>query len=415
MYSQKVGFLKKNGLKIAICALMALCVAALPLVGLTPQAHAAPPTLNMSTPYPGVSAKAGDVVSYTIKLQNNTDTGEAAALSIDSLPDKWTATYQGNGSQISKIYVDGTNAVPSSSYGGTAPNTATVTLNVNVPADAKNGQYQIALSAAGDKGDKAALQLQVNVTDQQVSQSTLTSQFPELEGSNSTAFTFSMNLTNNGSTDTAYSLTAQAPDGWTTAFTDSSSGQQIASLSVTKQNTTGMNVKITPATDAAAGKYTIKVNAQSAKETLTADLVVNITGSYTMTMTTPSQTFNADATIGQASPVTFILTNTGSTDIKNVTLTATPPSGWVVTFDPKSVDTIAAGQTAQVNAYVTPAKDAITGDYMVNISASSQGAEAKNDFRITVKTSSVWGYVAVIIIIALVLVLLLVFKKFGRR
>ncbi len=414
MYSQKVGFLRKNGLKIAVCVLMAACVAVLPLAGLTTQASAAP-TLNMSTPYPGVSAKAGDVVSFDLKLQNNTDTGEAAALAIDSLPSGWTAGYQENGSEISRVYVDGTSAVPTSSYSGTAPNTTSVTLNVNVPADAQNGKYQIALSATGDKGDKAALVLEINVSDKSVNQSTLTSQFPELQGSTSTAFSFAMSLTNNGSTDAAYSLTAQAPEGWTTSFTESSSGQQIASLSVTKRNTSAVNVKITPPSDAAAGKYTVKVSAQSAKDTLTADLVVNITGSYSMVMTTPSQTFNADAFVGQESPVTFILTNTGSSEIKDVSLAASAPTGWVVRFDPKSVDTIAAGQSAQVTAYVTPANDAITGDYQATFTASSQGATAKSDFRITVKTSSVWGYVALIIIIALVLVLLLVFKKFGRR
>lgn len=414
MYSQKVEFQKKHFLRIAVCGLMAACLAVLPLAGLTGQASAAP-TLNMSTPYPGISAKAGDVVSFDLKLQNNTDTGEAATLAVDSLPDAWTASYQQNGSQISRVYVDGTSAVPTSSYSSTAPNVTPVTLNVNVPGDAKNGKYQIALSAAGDKGDKASLVLEINVSDQSVNQSTLVSQFPELQGSTSTAFSFAMSLTNNGSADAAYSLTAQAPEGWTAAFTDSSSGQQIASLNVSKRNTSAMNVKITPPTDAGAGKYTVKVSAQSAKETLSADLVVNITGSYSMTLTTPTQTFNADATIGQESPVTFILTNTGSSDITNVSLTASAPTGWVVRFDPKSLDTIAAGQSAQVNAYVTPANDAITGDYMVNISASSQGANAKNDFRITVKTSSVWGYVALIIIIALVLVLLLVFRKFGRR
>jgi len=415
MYSQKVDSHKKNLLKIAVCALMAACIAVLPFAGLTPQANAAAPSLNMSTPYPGVSAKAGDAVSFDLKLQNNTDTGESATLAIASLPDKWTANYQENGSQISRIYVDGTSAVATSSYGGTAPNTTAVTLNLNVPADAKNGKYQIALSATGDKGDKAALVLDVNVSDTQVNQSTLVSQFPDLQGSPSTAFTFAMNLTNNGSTDAAYSLSAQAPDGWAAAFSDSTSGQQIASLSVTKRNTTGMNVKITPPTDATAGKYDIKVSAQSSKETLTADLVVNITGSYSMTLTTPSQTFNADAYVGKESPVTFILTNTGSSEIKTVNLTADAPTGWVVRFDPKSVDSIPAGQSAQVTAYVTPASNAITGDYQATFTASSQGTTAKSDFRITVKTSSVWGYVALIIIIALILVLLLVFKKFGRR
>lgn len=404
--------LKKNLMKIALCACVAAGIAAMPLAGAT--AYAAP-TLNMSTDYPGISAKAGEVLSFDLKLQNNTDTGESAALSVDSIPGGWKANFEANGSQVSRVYVDGINAVPTSSYSSTAPNQTTVTFNVAVPQDAQNGKYNIALSAAGEKGDRAALNLEINVTDEQVSQNTFTSQFQELQGSNSTSFTYSMNLSNKGTADTAYSLSSTAPDGWNVAFTDGSSGQQIASISVKKQGTAALSVKVTPPADATAGKYPITVMANSGKESLSAELSVNITGSYSMTLTTASERFNADAYIGQESPVTFILTNTGSSDIGSVNLTASAPTGWVVRFDPVSVESIAAGQSAQVTAYVTPARDAITGDYQTTFTASASGSNVRESFRITVKTASVWGYVAIIIIIALVLVLLLVFKKFGRR
>jgi uncharacterized membrane protein len=79
------------------------------------------------------------------------------------------------------------------------------------------------------------------------------------------------------------------------------------------------------------------------------------------------------------------------------------------------VDTIAAGQYAQVTAYISAASDAITGDYVVTLNAKSDDASTSSDFRVTVKTSTTWGLVGVIIIVALVLALSLIFKKFGRR
>ena len=417
MLFQKIVHSKINLLKLSFCVLLAACLVAAPFIGGTKQADAASAnqSLIMSTSYPGVSAKAGDTVSFNLKLLNNSSQDDNVALAVDSIPTGWNGYYQANNSQISRAYVSGINPDTVSSTSATPGNQTNVTFNVAVPADAQNGKYTIDLSASGSNGDKSALQLEIDVSDTQASPDKLVSQYPSLQGAASTGFTFAMNLSNNGGNDQAYGLSSQAPDGWTVAFSSSDSGQQIASLSVAKGNVQGMNVKITPPADAAAGKYTIHIVAQSGKESLTSDLEVNITGTYTLTMTTPSQTFNADAYIGQASPVTFILQNTGSADIDNVSLTSTAPQGWEVKFDPTSADSIPAGQSVQINAYVTPANDAITGDYMVTLSAKSQSVSAQNDFRITVKTSSVWGYIAVIIIIALILVLLLVFRKFGRR
>lgn len=383
-----------------------------PFLGAT-QAKAAE-ALVLSTSYPGITAKAGDNVSFTLKLQNNTDTGNNVILSVDSIPETWNGYFQANGSQISRAYVDGINPALTGTTSNPG-NQTSVTFNVDVPAEAQNGNYTIDLSATGSNGVKSSLQLAIDISDSQLSQGKLVCEYPELEGPSSASFNFAMNLANNSGNDQAYSLSAQAPDGWTVSFISSSDSQQIASLNIDKNSSAGLQAKITPPADVTAGQYTIQCIAQSATETLSTDAVINITGSYSMQISTPSETLNADAYAGKETPVDFYLQNTGSADLKNINLTADAPTGWSVRFEPTSVDSIAAGQVTQVAAYISTASDAITGDYVVTLSAKADGASTSSDFRVTVKTSTTWGMVGVIIIVALILALSLIFKKFGRR
>ena len=76
-----------------------------------------------------------------------------------------------------------------------------------------------------------------------------------------------------------------------------------------------------------AGTYNISISAVSAGETLSADLSVVITGSYSLDLTTPSGLLSADIEAGRTTTLTLNLVNTGNTDIQNVNLTSSAPDG----------------------------------------------------------------------------------------
>lgn len=76
---------------------------------------------------------------------------------------------------------------------------------------------------------------------------------------------------------------------------------------------------------------------------------------------------------------------------------------------------IEAGETAQVTAHVTPSDEALTGDYVVTITASTSETSDSAEFRVSVKTSMVWGVVAVVILAAIIGVIGWIFRKYGRR
>lgn len=63
-----------------------------------------------------------------------------------------------------------------------------------------------------------------------------------------------------------------------------------------------------------------------------------------------------DAYANQESAVQLSLTNSGNSDLTNVNLTSSAPSGWTVRFSTETIDVIEAGATVETTAYITPAR-----------------------------------------------------------
>ena len=166
-----------------------------------------------------------------------------------------------------------------------------------------------------------------------------------------------------------------------------------------------------------AGEYTVSVSAVSADETLSQDLTVKITGTYGLALSTPDGRLSFDAHANQESDVTLTVANTGNVDLENVSVNCSAPSGWTVTYELEDnmIESIPAGSTTEVIAHVKPSSDAITGDYAATFTAKTDEASDSAEFRISVKTQTIWGFVAIVIILGVAGGLSYVFKKYGRR
>ncbi len=66
-------------------------------------------------------------------------------------------------------------------------------------------------------------------------------------------------------------------------------------------------------------------------------------------------------------------------------------------------------------AHVKPGSEAITGDYVNSFTAKCDQTQGSADFRVSVKTETVWGFVAAAIILFTGGGLAYVFRKYGRR
>lgn len=354
--------------------------------------------VDISTDYPVVNVQAGQSVVLDLNLA--ADGIERVALDVAKTPAGWTADLEGGGFTIGGVYV--------------SPDKApAVQLHVQVPGDAATGSYHVVVDAASTSGTRH-LDVQFNVVTQASNAYTLTSQFDKLQGSTTDTFNFSLDLANNTGKKATFGLTAQGPQGWTVTASPSSK-EQASAVEVDSGSTATISVKATPPKNVEAGTYPIVVAAQGAGTTLQAKLSVEVVGSAELTMTTANQVLNAAGSAGRTTDVHLTLTNTGTAPLQGISLASTPPSDWKVTFDPSAIDTIAAGQSQDVVAHITPSGDAITGDYQVALKAESQSATDSIALRYTVQTSTWWGLVGVAIIAIVIVGLLWLFRRFGRR
>ena len=380
----------------------AVTAAAAVMAAVRPVTARAAGGLDLYTNYPGMTAKAGDTLTFNLELDN---TGEAcdASLLVQSMPEGWEGYLSGGGGQISRIHV------PQGEAGATA------SFQLEIPADAAEGSYQVVLAADAGGGVSDTLTLDLEVSQLKVSQGDFSCEYPEQEGTSGTSFSFNATLINNSGESRSYSLLAQTPSGWQAAFKPSGDSTQVASIELEPGASQGLTVTVTPPADVAAGTYDIPCSAVSGSETLDMDLSVTVTEQYQLDLSTPQGLLSFSAQAGADSGVTLSVANNGNVDIENVNLTSTAPAGWNVSFDTPTIELIEAGSTVEVTAHVTPSEDALTGDYVVTMKAGTSAASDSAEFRVSVETSMVWGVVAVVIIAAILGVIGWIFKKYGRR
>ena len=386
--------------KKLICALAALALTVLTAV--SPLTARAAGGLELYTDYPGISVKAGDSESIAMHVSNESGSAVEASLNVLSLPEGWTGYFSVNGSQVSRVHVQ--NGAE-----------ADLTFQLQIPEDAAEGSYTVQLQTVSDTGLTDTVDLTFDIQEVQYSQGTLETEYAQQEGASGTSFTFNTTLLNNSAADQSYSLSAEAPQGWQVSFQPSGESTNVASVDVPSAGSQGLTVSVTPPENVEAGEYTIPVSAVSANDSLSTELKVTITGTYSLALSTPNELLSFDAHANRESDVTLTVTNNSNVDLQNITLTSSAPSGWNVSFDTSSIDVLEAGATQEVTAHVTPGDASMTGDHVTTFTASCSETSADAQFRVSVKTSTVWGLVAVVIIVALIAAVAAVFKKYGRR
>jgi uncharacterized membrane protein len=375
-----------------------LVAAAAFLVGLAPAVGAAG-GLDVTTPYPSIAVAPGSSASFDLTISSAT--AGTVSLAVTGAPTGWKATIHGGG-----FVVQGVTAAPGK------PGTAR--LDVEVPGDttATTGNLRVEAKIGSAT---AVLPITVLVNADVAGDITLTTTSPTLTGASDATFSFPLTLTNGTAQDQTVSASAKGPAGWTveTKLSDA----QAASTIVKAGSSTTITVTATPPVNAPAGHTDIDVTATAGTKTIPGKLGIDITGTFKMTLSTPGDLLSAHGSAGSAMRLALDVVNGGTGDLTGVTVTATPPSGWTVTFEPADgkVDVPTGTKAGTVTAIITPSSDAVAGDYVVSFSASNDQARATQDIRFTVETSPIWALVGIGVIVAILAGLFYVFRTYGRR
>ena len=362
----------------------------------------AEPYVELSTPYPALTANAGDELTFDLAIDNYSGQSQDFSLGIVDMPEGWEGGFSASGQRVSVVHARDGEVIDA------------VGFELSVPLEAEAGDYAIVLEAAGE-GFSDELAISLTVSAEELGQSSFEVEYPEQEGDAQTDFTFSATLINNTLTAQSYSLAASAPMGWTVSFTPSGESTRVAALELEPRTTQGVSINVTPPQNVAAGTYEIPCTATTVSEKLSFTLSVTINGTYELMLSTPSGLLSFDAYSNKESAVQLSLTNLGNTDLANVNLTSSAPSGWTVRFATETIEVIEAGATVETTAYITPGENAMSGDYLATITAADSNTSDSAQFRVTVKTETTWGIVGVAAIVVLALVLFVVMRKFGRR
>ena len=387
-----------RAIAIALSAILAVIVSRAAVAAETPKEIKG---LYLLTDYPAVSVRPGATTTLPLRLQNYGLAPELYKLSVDGVPSGWTATLLGGGQPVAA-------AMPATD------SSVSLQLRLDVPANAGSGTQALNITAAG-ANQQTRLPIAVTLAHELPAKLTLEPRLPSLRGSPRSTFDYQLTIKNDSGRNVIASFAAQAPRNFATSFTESYGSQELSSIPIEAGQSKDVKLSVRPASNADAGSYPLRVTVKAEDATATADLSLEIVGQPQIQISGRDGLVSAKAEAGQQSSMPVVVANNGSAAADQIELTATAPNGWKVEFEPKTIERVEPGKTAEVQALITPSPKSLNGDYMTTIRAASRGESSSTQFRVSVTTSTLWGMTGAGIVAAALLVMVGAIARFGRR
>src|SRR5690625_3308386 len=319
--------------------------------------------VELYTPYSEITVPPGESVRFVVDVTNATNSQQRADVEVTEAPDHWTYHLRASGWEVHQVYV------PPQEF-------RSVNFEVEIPLEVERGSYYFELSL---NNGQSVLPLTIHVDESGTFQSELSSNQANMQGHADSAFNYSVKINNRTAEDQLYSLRSEAPArGWDVRFM--LAGNRISSIQVDANSTTSFQVQVLPPENVEAGTYEIDI--QAANQSTSTDplqLETVITGTYAMELTTPSGLLSYDVTEGSQRTIELEVRNIGTSELKDIDMSASVPNTWEADFEPKVIRNLPAGETATVQAMIKAADKSLPGDYQMSLSASTPEVSAKAD------------------------------------
>jgi uncharacterized membrane protein len=357
--------------------------------------------LYLVTDYPAVTVRPGTTSTISLRLQNYNLPPERLELAVSGVPAGWTATLLGGGQPVA--------AAMAATNGS-----ASLQLRLDVPANAAMGTQTMTVTAQG-QGANVSLPIAVTLAKDLPAKLSVQPQLPELRGTAKSSFEYQIAVKNDSGKRLVVALAADAPRNFETSFTEQYGSQELNAVPIEPGQSKDVKLKVRPPNTIGAGRYPVAMRATAEDANAKADVVLEVTGQPKLDITGRDGLVSARAEAGKETSIPVLITNSGTSPADQIELAGSGPSGWKVSFEPKQIERIAAGQNQEVQALITPPGKAIAGDYVTSVRATSRGESASSNFRITVTTSMMWAAYGVGIIGVALLVMVGAVARFGRR
>ncbi|MSP47173.1 MAG: hypothetical protein EXQ83_15310 [Xanthobacteraceae bacterium] len=357
--------------------------------------------LFLLTDYPAVTVRPGTTTTINLRIRNYALPPERFTLSVGGAPQGWTVTVLGGGQPAGAAMV-ATN------------DSTTLQLRLDVPANAAMGTQNLTVTAKG-QSTELTLPVAVTLAKDLPAKLALEPELPSLRGTAKSNFEYQLKIKNDSGRNLVVALAAQAPQNFETSFTEQYGSQELSSLPVEAGQSKTVKLKVRPPSTIGASRYPVSVKASAEDASADATVALEISGQPRLSMAGRDGVLSARAEAGKEASIPIVVTNTGTAAADEIELTSSAPSGWKISFEPKTIDRIAPGANKEVQALVTPPDKAIAGDYAPTFNAAARGETANTQFRVAVGVSTMWGAIGIGIIAIALLIMVGAVARFGRR
>jgi len=356
--------------------------------------------------YTGVTVVKGETVKMDLTVDNKGRADETIDVKLLEIPKGWKATLRGGSYLVAGIFV---------------PNGKSKTLALSLEPDTKVvdvGTYTFQITgqtADGKLSSASKLTVNVQLPTPGTQDITITTSYPVLRGQPDSQMEFSLDVANKSETDRTFNLSAVGPEKWEINYKPAYESKQISSLQIKAGQSQTVTVQVTPLKTAPAGQYPIVVTVASGAKKADVKLTAILTGTYKIDAGTPTGILSLEAVAGKPANFSVFVKNTGSAVNRNVTFSSFKPENWEVTFKPEKIEALEPDQLKQVEVTVKPSAQALVGDYSVAVMVNGEKSDKTVEIRVTVKSSTAWGWIGIAVIIFVIAGLSALFIWLGRR
>ncbi len=250
----------------------------------------------------------------------------------------------------------------------------------------------------------------------------LSSIYPVLRDISGEEFLFEVKLQWQGSEFKRFDLATTAPPKWRAIILRASEEREAPAIELEPGKTYPDRVRVSlaplPGELPEPGEYVVTLEASSGNIRETIELKAIVIALYRFAFYTATERLNTEVTAGEDNLLTLIVFNTGTADIEKITFTSSKPTGWDITFEPDELDSVGPGLAQEVKVIIKPSAKTIAGDYRIvlkSISRETLVSSRELDIRVTVLTPTIWGWVGILIVLAVIAGVGVIFRRLGRR
>jgi uncharacterized membrane protein len=363
--------------------------------------------VSVYTEYSQLTVPVGETVRMDLTVEDKGRRDENVALKLTSVPKGWKASIKGGQFTV--------NGVP------VTPDKPRILSFVAEPdKSVRPGSYTFQLQAGTTDGTQVVHQPIIVMVEERKASSggdlQVTTSYPVLRGPTDSSFEFSLEVNNKTDADKIVNVAADVPKGWDVTLKPGYEAKQITSLRIRANSNQTVGLEVKPARDAQSGEYPVVFRASTDRAQSETKLQVVLTGIYKLDATTPTGRLSLDAVVGKPTSMSIVVKNTGSAVNRNIKMNSFVPENWKVEFTPETIESLEPGALKQVDAKITPAGQALVGDYSVTLTGDGEKGSSKSlEMRVTVHSPSTWGWVGVAMIAVVIGGLGGLFTWLGRR